>query len=181
MLSDQRSSTQGRLDRECPQWEEGGHCAYARRTTLCPVNIPDPDQQQAYSAAERAHGLLAQPAILDAYDWSLVASLIVEADDALKRAQEHDATATLPLLDAVLKELRHVTSNFTKPEFVRATKLERRRNRASLHHGAKVRWVESGHSPPGSDSAISKRKGPALRGKHRALHRLAPEGARLTW
>lgn len=86
----------------------------------------DEHQKQAYGAAERAQRLLAQPATLDVYDWSLVASLIVEADDALKRAQELDVSITLPLLDTVVEELRDVTSNFTSAAFLSATKPERR-------------------------------------------------------
>lgn len=94
------------------------------------VDNRDAHQEQAHRAAERARRLLAQPASLDVYDWSLMASLIVEADDALKRAQEHDASTTLPFLDAVVEELRDVTSNFTSPAFLRATKPERRQKPA---------------------------------------------------
>jgi len=82
--------------------------------------------EKANLAAERAQHLLAQPATLDSYDWGLVATLIVEADDALKRAQADDPTIQLPLLDTVIEELRDATSNFTSATFLAATKPERR-------------------------------------------------------
>jgi hypothetical protein len=94
--------------------------------TLASMDNGECHQDQARRAAERAQRLLAQPATLDCYDWGLAATLIVEADDALKRAQEQDPAITLPLLDKVVEELRDVTSNFTKPAFLRATKPERR-------------------------------------------------------
>jgi hypothetical protein len=82
----------------------------------------------AYRAAERAQHLLAQPATLDAYDWGLVATLIVEADNALTRARQQDQSLALPLLDLVLEELRDVSGNFTSAAFLRATRPERRQN-----------------------------------------------------
>ena len=94
--------------------------------TLAFVEASDGHQRQAQRAAERAHGLLAQPATLDPYDWGLIATLIVEADEALRRAQQHDPSITLPLLETVLEELRDVTCNFTSPAFVNAAKLSRR-------------------------------------------------------
>jgi len=85
-------------------------------------------RDQAIRAAARAQGLLAQPATLDSYDWLLLATLIVEADDALKTAQRHDPTIHLPILGAVVEELREVTSNFSRPDFLAATKPARRQN-----------------------------------------------------
>jgi hypothetical protein len=70
--------------------------------------------------------LLAQPATLDAYDWGLVVSLIVEADDALMRARAYESSITLPLLETILDELRDVTSNFTNAAFLEASKSARR-------------------------------------------------------
>ena len=72
--------------------------------------------------------MLAQPANLDSYDCLLVATLLVEADAELKAAQEDDPSVALPLLAEVVEELRDATSNFTKPEFCRATKPARRQN-----------------------------------------------------
>jgi hypothetical protein len=77
-------------------------------------------------ATKRAHQLLAQPARLDAYDWALVAVLIVEADDEVRRAQGQDAAFQLPLLRTVLDELCEATSNFTNQNFLRASKAARR-------------------------------------------------------
>jgi hypothetical protein len=90
------------------------------------VGATESHQEQARRAAERAQRLLAQPVTLDTYDWGLVATLILEADEALGRAQDHDPSITLPLLETVLEELRDVTSDFTSPAFVKATKPERR-------------------------------------------------------
>jgi hypothetical protein len=82
--------------------------------------------EKAKRAAQRAQHLLAQPARLDAYDWGLVAALVVEADRELQLALEHDASIQLPLLQTVLDELREATSDCTNPAFVRASKAARR-------------------------------------------------------
>jgi hypothetical protein len=97
-----------------------------KNATWVSVDDSDMDREQAYRAAERAQRLLAQPATLDSYDWGLVATLIVEADDALRRAQEHDPSIKLPLLDTVVEELRDATSNFASAAFLSATRAERR-------------------------------------------------------
>lgn len=97
-----------------------------RNGTFTCVDATDSHQEQARRAAERAQRLLTQPATLDSYDWGLVATLIVEADEALGHAQVYDPSITLPLLETVLEELRDVTSNFTNAAFIRATKPERR-------------------------------------------------------
>ncbi len=94
------------------------------------VDTTEGHQEQARRAAERAQRMLTQPATLDSYDWGLVATLVVEADRALARAQEHDRLITLPLLELVLEELRDVTSNFTNSAFLKATKPERRQKRS---------------------------------------------------
>jgi hypothetical protein len=94
--------------------------------TLDPMTDANEHLAQASHASERARGLLAQPATLDGYDWLLVATLIVEADDALRIARESEPSAQLPLLDEVVEELREATSNFTKAEFVSAAKAPRR-------------------------------------------------------
>ena len=80
----------------------------------------------ASRAAERAQQLLAQPATMDAYDWALVATLLVEADDELRCAQEQDASVQLPLFQRALDELREATSDFTKADFLRASRAARR-------------------------------------------------------
>jgi hypothetical protein len=94
--------------------------------TLDPMTDANEHLAQASHALERAKGLLAQPATLDGYEWLLVATLIVEADDALMVAQKSDPSARLPLLDEVVEELREATSNFTKAEFASAAKAPRR-------------------------------------------------------
>jgi hypothetical protein len=95
------------------------------------VDGTETHQEQALRAAEWAQRLLAQPATLDWDDWGLVAALLVDSDEALERAREHDASVRLPLLPIVIEELRDVTSNFTKPAFLAATK-SARRQRPSL-------------------------------------------------
>lgn len=98
------------------------------RGTFALMDRGEEHRGQARRAAERAQGLLAQPATLDTYAWGLVASLLIEADDALKRAQQLDEAVTLPLLAEVLNELQDVTANFTSPAFLRATRPARRQN-----------------------------------------------------
>ncbi len=84
--------------------------------------------QVARDCAEQAESLLMQPASFDSYDWSLLVGEIVEADRLLRSAREADPAASLPLLDTVLEDLRDVTANFTRPEFLAATKADRRGN-----------------------------------------------------
>ena len=74
---------------------------------------------------------MAQPATLDACDWMLVATLLVEAERALERAKQSDPAVHLRLLDEVVEELRDAIENFTNSDFVRATKAARR-DRPSL-------------------------------------------------
>jgi hypothetical protein len=80
--------------------------------------------------AERVKELLASPATLDAYDWGLVASLLVSADTALAAARTLDPNATLQVFDDAVEELRDASSNFTKPAFIAATKPPRRQRPA---------------------------------------------------
>ena len=83
---------------------------------------------EARSCAEHAQHLLLQPATSDGHDWLALAGSIVQADLFLKQAQELDPSVRLALLDTVLAELRDVTANFTKPEFLSATGPARRDN-----------------------------------------------------
>jgi hypothetical protein len=82
--------------------------------------------EQASCAAQRAQQLLAQPANMDAYDWGLITALLVEAYDELQRAQEQGSMVQLPLFEIVMEELRDATSDFTKQDFVSASKAARR-------------------------------------------------------
>jgi hypothetical protein len=82
------------------------------------MNDADGYLREAQHEALRARELLAQPAILRAEDWLLVATLLVAAENALHRARERDGAARLPLLDVVLEELSELTSGFTRPEFL---------------------------------------------------------------
>ena len=74
--------------------------------------------------------LLARFTTLDDYDWCLVATLIVEADDFRMVAQQGDPNYALPPSDEVVEETARRTSNFTKPEFIRAAKSPRRQRPA---------------------------------------------------
>ena len=76
---------------------------------------------EARRCAARAQWLLLQPATLDPFDWLALACSIVDADKFLQQAQELDPSIRLPLLEAVLEELRDVTANFTRPDFLSAT------------------------------------------------------------
>ncbi len=85
---------------------------------------------KASRIAERVRDLIARPATLDSYDWSLAATLLIEADDALQAARSLDPSAQSPLFDEVLEDLRDTTSNFTNAEFLKATRPERRQKPA---------------------------------------------------
>jgi len=73
---------------------------------------------------------MAQPASLDSYDWLLVATLVVQADKAFETAKQSNPAVELPVLDAIVEELRGATDNFTDPDSVRATKPARRQRPA---------------------------------------------------
>ena len=84
--------------------------------------------EQARDDAESAEALIMRPANFRTEEWLLAVTDIVSADEHLRRAREIDPTASLPLLDQVLEDLRDLTDNFTKPEFFAATKAGRRGN-----------------------------------------------------
>jgi hypothetical protein len=84
--------------------------------------------EEAESALRRARHILAQPSSYDPEEWMLLATLVGEADLAIR--QDPLATTTLTaLLDAVIAELRDVTSDFTDPAFLSGSRAARRRNK----------------------------------------------------
>jgi len=77
--------------------------------------------EKAEARLQRARQLLNSSGHLDSYDWPLVVSLIVEAQELLAQAGKRTR-----LLDEVLDELRLETSNFSNPIFLRSTRAARR-------------------------------------------------------
>jgi len=81
---------------------------------------------EARRSAEWAHDLMTSPAGFDSYDWGVVIDRIVGAAEALQAARELDPTVELPLLEEAIEELRDITANFTKAEFLDSTRAHRR-------------------------------------------------------
>jgi hypothetical protein len=84
--------------------------------------------EEAESALRQAQRILAHPHRYQPEEWMLIATLIGEADLAIR--QDPMATPKLKrLLEEVIAEMRDVTSNFTDPAFLRASRAGRRRNK----------------------------------------------------
>lgn len=83
---------------------------------------------EAQRCAEWAHDLMMSPAGFDSYDWGVVTSRIVGAAEALRSARKLDPTVALPLLDEAIEELRDISANFTRPEFLDSTRASRRQS-----------------------------------------------------
>jgi hypothetical protein len=79
--------------------------------------------EEASEPLRRVRQLLAQPAALDSYNWLLIATLLSEADESLRRSE----VSQNPALNDVLDELRDLTRNFTLPAFDQAARPVRRR------------------------------------------------------
>ena len=77
---------------------------------------------------QRALELLSKGARHDVYTWALIAGLIGEADLAVRAARARLPRLHVPLLDQAVQALRDDTNGFTDPDFLRATRPERRRN-----------------------------------------------------
>ncbi len=64
----------------------------------------------------------------DSETWLYLASIVGEAGLAVQEERRRNPSFELPLLEAVVAELREATSNFTDLEFLRSTRPARRRN-----------------------------------------------------
>jgi hypothetical protein len=76
---------------------------------------------------KQAQRILAHPVNLDSDEWMLVATLVGEADLAI-RADERATAELRNLLQQALARFREATSGFTDPAFLRSTRAARRRN-----------------------------------------------------
>jgi len=84
--------------------------------------------EDAQRALNQAQQILAHSANYQPEEWMLLATLVGEADLAIR--QTSDASAELrSLRDRVVGEFRDITDGFTKPEFVQASGPVRRRNK----------------------------------------------------
>ena len=84
-------------------------------------------QDEAERALQQAKRILAHPHGYQPEEWLLLATLVGEADLAIRqdpRASEHLKV----LLAQVVDDLREVTHDFTDPAFLRGSRAARRRN-----------------------------------------------------
>jgi hypothetical protein len=84
--------------------------------------------KEAERALRQAQRILAHPGGYAPEEWMLLATLVGEADLAIR--QDPLATPTLTvLLEEVIAELREVTNDFTDPAFLSGSRAARRRNK----------------------------------------------------
>ena len=84
--------------------------------------------EEAERALRQAQGILAHPGGYEPVEWMLLATLVGEADLAIRQ----DALASLALkvlLEEVVGDFREVTSDFANPDFLRGSRAARRRNK----------------------------------------------------
>jgi len=84
--------------------------------------------EEAESALRQAQAILAHPGQYDPEEWMLLATLVGEADLAVRHANEASADLRL-LLDQVVGEFREATDGFTNLKFLNASGAARRRNK----------------------------------------------------
>jgi hypothetical protein len=82
---------------------------------------------------EQALHVMAGGGSYQAEEWMLLATLVGEADLALRAAPAEEAAPLLPLLDRATTELRDITDGFSRAEYLSATGAARRRNPALLN------------------------------------------------
>jgi hypothetical protein len=86
------------------------------------------DNEEAEAALRQAQRILAHPHGYQPEEWMLVASLVGEADLAIR--QDPLASANLKaLLEEVTQAFREVTRDFTDPAFLRSSRAARHRNK----------------------------------------------------
>ncbi len=84
--------------------------------------------EEAEGALRQAQCILAVPYNYQPEEWMLLATLVGEADLAIR--QDALASPSLKmLLEEVVADFRDVTSNFTDPAFLRGSRAARRRNK----------------------------------------------------
>ena len=83
---------------------------------------------EAERGLHQARRILAQPHSYHPDEWMLLATLVGEADLAV-RGDPLSPPALTTLLEQVVGELRDVTKGFTDPDFLRGSRAARRRNK----------------------------------------------------
>ena len=83
---------------------------------------------EAESALRQAQCILSHPSGYQSEEWMLLATLVGEADLAIR----HDPRASdslTALLDEVVRDIREVTNDFTDAAFLSGSRAARRRNK----------------------------------------------------
>ena len=93
------------------------------------METPENRLGKAIRELEQARQILTYPNNLQPEEWLLLATLVGEADLAIREEQLANPSLQIPLHDEVITELRALTKDFTDPAFVRAAAPARRRNR----------------------------------------------------
>jgi hypothetical protein len=87
------------------------------------------NQDEAERALRQARDILAHPGRYQPEEWMLLATLVGEADLAIRQDAQASPDAKV-LLKEVVADFRTVTKDFTDPEFLRGSRAARRRNLA---------------------------------------------------
>ena len=97
----------------------------------CPAVMIADEAERSLRQAQRilSHGSRFQPE-----EWMLLATLVGEADLAI-RGEPRASQGLKALLDEVVADLREVTKDFTDPAFLRGSRAARRRNKALFSGG----------------------------------------------
>ena len=88
----------------------------------------DVELDEAERALKQAQTILGHPHRYEAEEWMLLATLVGEADLAIRR-NPSAAPQLKALLDVVVEDLRDVTKNFTLPAFLDGSRAARRHNK----------------------------------------------------
>jgi hypothetical protein len=100
--------------------------------------MDDTDARMAKAEADLRYALqiLSSGGRYQPEEWMLIATLIGEADLALKEARQRVSRLHVPLLDTAIEALKHATSNLSNTEFLRSTRAARRRNPQLFSHSS---------------------------------------------
>jgi hypothetical protein len=84
--------------------------------------------EEAKRALAQAQDILAHPYGFQPEEWMLLATLVGEADLAIRGKPVADANLQ-ELREKVIRDFREVTNGFTNPDFLNASGAARRRNK----------------------------------------------------
>ena len=91
--------------------------------------------EEAERALRQAQSILTHGPSYQPEEWGLLATLIGEADLAIRQGPLASPILKL-LLEEVVEDFRDVTRDFTNPAFVRASRAARRRNKGLFSSSA---------------------------------------------